>query len=180
MPSNKGSKDEQFLGQLAAALHLVGLDAIVVGNTGSILNGAPVLTNDVDLLVRDTSGNRRKLQRLARELGGAGPVAVADTTSTERIYAAVPVDILFDRIAGGLPFASVKSRASLEPVGGPHLLLVAALADIIKSKEAAGRKKDQAVLPILRDTLAVRQAAGLARVRSGVRVVMDPLAKSRR
>jgi hypothetical protein len=39
-----------------------------------------------------------------------------------------------------------------------HTLLVASLEDVIKSKEAAGRKKDLAVLPILRDTLAVKQA----------------------
>jgi hypothetical protein len=29
---------------------------------------------------------------------------------------------------------------------------------VIRSKEAAGRKKDLAVLPILRDTLAVKNA----------------------
>ena len=62
------SKDETFLYELAIALQNVGLEAIVVGNMASILNGAPVLTQDVDLLVRDTPLNRRKLKRLATEL----------------------------------------------------------------------------------------------------------------
>jgi hypothetical protein len=31
-----------------------------------------------------------------------------------------------------------------------------ALADVLRSKEAANRPKDRAVLPILRDTLAVK------------------------
>ena len=34
----------------------------------------------------------------------------------------------------------------------------ASLEDIIRSKEAAGRKKDQLHLPILRETLLVNQA----------------------
>jgi hypothetical protein len=41
---------------------------------------------------------------------------------------------------------------------GKHVLTVAALEDVIRSKEAAGRKKDLAVLPILRDTLKVKNA----------------------
>jgi hypothetical protein len=36
-------------------------------------------------------------------------------------------------------------------------ILVAALEDVIRTKEAAGRPKDLAHLPILKDTLRVRQ-----------------------
>jgi hypothetical protein len=41
---------------------------------------------------------------------------------------------------------------------GEHKALVASLEDVIRSKEAAGRPKDLAQLPILRDTLRVRRA----------------------
>jgi hypothetical protein len=44
----------EFLAALAKALRDAKLEAIVVENTASILNGAPVITEDVDLLVRDT------------------------------------------------------------------------------------------------------------------------------
>lgn len=154
MPS---SNDDRFLAELAHALQEVKLDAIVVGNTASILNGAPVLTNDVDLLVRDTALNRKKLQRLAAQLHGTGPLKIADLTDVERIYGArVPIDILYEMMAGNLSFASVKARSHPEPVG-QGVLVVAALEDIIKSKRAANRAKDRAVLPILEDTLKVRR-----------------------
>jgi hypothetical protein len=157
------SRDEVFLAKLAAALQKTRLEAIVVGNMASILNDAPVLTQDVDLLVRDTKLNRKKLKQFASELGGTGPGYIMGLTSTEHIYGAdLPIDILYEKMAGGLKFASVKSRASRRVVGARgEMLIVASLADVIKSKTAAGRKKDKAVLPILRDTLAARRAAGL-------------------
>lgn len=153
--------DESFLATLAAALRAGGIEAIVVGNVASILHGATVLTQDVDLLVRDTPTNRRKLKRLAATLGGIGPTLVSELSDVERIYGTdVPVDILFDQISGGLTFASLRSRATTEPVGR-EVLTVASLGDIIKSKTAAGRPKDRAALPALRDALVVRRAAGL-------------------
>ena len=69
---------------------------------------------------------------------------------------AVPVEVRFDRISGGLTFSSVRSRAHLVAVGAEKLR-VAKLADVIRSKRAANRPKDRAVLPILRDTLVVRK-----------------------
>lgn len=156
------SFDERFLTSLAAALRTTKIEAIVVGNAASILNGAHILTQDVDLLVRDTPLNRKKLRQLATTLGGTGPAHVSGLTSTERIYgAAVPIDILYDQMIGGLKFASVKSRAHPELLGNNAVLTVAALADVIKSKTAAGRPKDKAVLPLLQDVLAVRRAQGL-------------------
>ena len=68
---------------------------------------------------------------------------------------AVRVDIHYDRIPGGLTFSSIRSRAEIVAVGDERLT-VASLADVIRSKEAANRPKDRAVLPILRDTLAVK------------------------
>jgi hypothetical protein len=153
--------DESFLASLAAELRSARIEAIVVGNVACILSGAPVLTQDVDLLVRDTPLNRKKLKRLAAAMGGVGPEHTSGLTSTERIYGTdVPIDILYDQMIGGLKFAAVRSRA-YPAVVGREVLTVAALADVIKSKTAAGRPKDKAVLPVLRDTLAVRRAMGL-------------------
>src|SRR4029077_8539065 len=158
------SRDELYLAKLAVALQKARLEAIVIGNMASILNDAPVLTQDVDLLVRDTKLNRKKLSQFAKELGGTGPGRISGLTSTEHIYGAdLPIDILYEKMAGGLKFASVKSRARPHVVGSKgELLIVASLADIIKSKTAAGRPKDKAVLPILNATLAARRARGLS------------------
>ena len=148
------SRDEEFLAELASALSETKLDAVVVGNTASVLHGAPVMTQDVDLLVRDTKPNRAKLDRLAARLGGSKPQPISELANVVRIHGTlVPVDVLFDSIPGRLSFASVKSRASKMPAGR-NSLTVAALEDVIRSKEAASRDKDVAALPILRATLA--------------------------
>jgi hypothetical protein len=149
---------ERTLVELARGLRVAKLDAVVIGNSASMLNGAPVTTQDIDLLIRDTRLNRRKLSRFADEIGGSVPMSVSELSRVEWIEGrlAVPVEIHYDRLSGGLTFSSVRSRARIVVVGDEKLR-VAALGDVIRSKQAAGRPKDRAVLPILRDTLAVQK-----------------------
>jgi hypothetical protein len=149
---------EAMLLAVAKALRVVKLDAVVIGNTASMLNGAPVTTQDMDLLIRDTKLNRRKLAQLAKELRGSAPSPVSDLSRVEVIESGVslPVEVHYDRISGGLTFAAVKARAQAVSIGREKLV-VASLADVIRSKESANRPKDRAVLPILRDTLALEK-----------------------
>jgi len=149
---------EKTLVTVAKALRAAKLEAIVIGNSASMLNGAPVTTQDIDLLIRDTRPNRRKLARFAEEIGGSAPMPVSGLSKVEWIEGrlAVPVEIHYDRISGGLTFSFLRSRAQHVRVGDEKLV-VASLADIIRSKQAAGRPKDRAVLPILRDTLMVKK-----------------------
>ncbi len=132
---------------------------MVIGNAAGALHGAPVLTQDVDLLVRDTPLVRRKLKQLAARLGGVGPLDISELSTSQRISVddGVPVDILYDQMIGGLKFASVRSRSTRIEFG-ENVLVVAALEDIIKSKTAAGRDKDKAVMPILLAALEVQNA----------------------
>lgn len=151
------SFDEDFLSQLVTALAQARLEAIIIGNVAGILQGAPVLTQDVDLLVRDTPLNRKKLRAFAQALGGSGPDTISGLTRVQRILGtAVPIDILFDDMGQNLGFEAVRSRSVKVPFGR-RSATVASLEDVIRSKEAAGRPKDLAQLPILRDTLAVRR-----------------------
>jgi hypothetical protein len=158
MADTSSEISEKTLAALARALRQARLDAIVIGNLASMLNGAPVTTQDIDLLIRDTRLNRRKLAKFAEAIGGAAPAPVSELSKVEFIEGdlAVPVEIHYDRISGGLTFASVRARAELVAVADEKLR-VAALADVIRSKTAANRPKDRAVLPILRDALAVRK-----------------------
>jgi hypothetical protein len=154
------SHDEAFLERLLTALEQVGLEALIVGSTAAVLQGAPVMTQDIDLLVRDTPLVRRKLEKLGAALHAARPAAVSELSSALTILGAeLPVDILFESLPGGLHFASLKSRAMKIAVGS-KAALAASLADVIASKEAAGRPKDLAQLPILRQTLQVIRAMG--------------------
>jgi hypothetical protein len=126
--------------------------------TAAALQGAPVMTQDVDLLVRDTTKNRQKLQTVAQVLGTGRAVALTELANVVTLIgAALPVDIVFDHLPGALSFESVRSR-SVKIEIGDCAATVASLEDIIASKEAAGRPKDRAQLPILRETLRVRDA----------------------
>src|SRR3954453_7792426 len=109
--------------ELARALRVARLEAIVIGNSAGMLNGAPVTTQDIDLLVRDTRLNRRKLARFAAVIGGSAPMPVSDLSRGESIESglAVPIEIHWDRISGGLTFASVRARARLVGVGEERL-----------------------------------------------------------
>jgi hypothetical protein len=149
---------------VAKALRVVRLDAVVVGNVAAILNDAPLLTRDVDIFVGDTPRVRKKMDALAKALAGASPQPILEKPGARGLpghydgvritTAVVPVDVLF-RIAGEMSLDEIRARARTFDFGGEELA-VASLEDVIRSKEAADRKKDRAVLPILRDTLAVK------------------------
>jgi DNA-binding transcriptional ArsR family regulator len=152
------SSDESFLREVLAALERAGLDAIVVGSVAAVLHGAPVMTQDLDLLVRDTKKNREKIERLRAELKLSKPVSVSELSRAVTLLGGpVPIDIVFDALPGGLTFESLKSRATKIEIADAAAL-VASLEDVIASKEAAGRPKDAAQLPMLRETLRVRGA----------------------
>src|SRR4051794_25004416 len=151
------SSDEAFVLAVFEALTNARLEAIVVGNVAAILQGAPVTTQDIDLLVRDTVTNRRKIAAVGRTLG-ARPRRVSTLTEMLRIDApAGTVDLIFDRIPGRLSFQALRSRAIRLEVAGREAL-VARLDDVIASKEAADRPKDRAQLAALRDALRVKNA----------------------
>jgi hypothetical protein len=152
------SSDESFLRDVVAALDRVGLEALVVGSVAAVLNGAPVMTQDLDLLIRDTPKNREKIGKLSAALQIAAPVEVSELSrSLTLLGGALPIDILFDALPGGLTFEALRSRSSRVQIGD-SAATVAALGDVIASKEAAGRPKDLAQLPILRETQRVRGA----------------------
>lgn len=151
------SSDEAFVEEILAALGESELEALVVGSVAALLQGAPIATEDMDVLVRDTPANREKLKRLEARLGRRA-VQLSPLSSTLRIPTPrAHVDVLFDTLSGGLRFESLRSRCR-EIRLGEQVAHVAALEDVIASKEAAGRPKDLAQLPILRDTLRVRRA----------------------
>jgi predicted nucleotidyltransferase len=151
------SSDEAFVEEVLGALRDCGIEAIVIGSVAAALQGAPITTEDMDVLVRDTPRNREKLRELERRLGRKA-ILISPLTSTLRIPTPrAHLDILFDEIAGKLRFESLRSRSTRVRMKNVEAV-VAALEDVIASKEAAGRPKDVAQLPILRDTLRVRGA----------------------
>jgi hypothetical protein len=149
------SSEETFLAALWRALAEAHLEAILVGSAGAAIQGAPVTTQDFDILIRDTPLNRNKLDAVAARLGAARPRKISPLASALTLLGAeIPIDVILDQMAGSLKFEAVRSRSVEVPLGDV-VIITASLIDIIASKKAANRPKDQAQLPVLEATLRV-------------------------
>ena len=150
------SPDEALLERIVAALKKVKLEAILVGNVAAVLQGVPVMTQDIDLFVRDTELNRKKIKLFAEELGLS--IFKRDEAVSEVITVEGPdmvVDFVF-RLSPDQKFESVRSRAKKIKIGR-YYCKVATLEDILKAKKAANRPKDRAVLKLIEDTIKVSE-----------------------
>ena len=139
-----------ILGEVGNAMEAIHLDAVLIGNAAAALQGAPVTTIDLDFMFRVTPGNLRKLKALARRLEAVVMrpfYPISDLYRVVREEDGLQVDFMAT-IHGIRSYEGLRSRATTIAVGGATLR-VASLADIIKSKRAAGRPRDKAVLEIL-------------------------------
>jgi predicted nucleotidyltransferase len=149
-----------ILSTLARVLSEHGLEAVLIGNAAAALQGAPVTTLDLDFMFRKTPGNLRKLKAVAASLGAMvlrPYYPMSDLFRVVRDEDSLQVDFMAT-VHGVRSFESLGSRAQGVHFGG-HKLLVADLADIIRSKRAAGRPRDRAVLEVLEKTLEERKKA---------------------
>ena len=143
-----------LLGEIATQLAAVKLEAVLIGNAAAALQGAPVTTIDFDFLFRNTSGNIRKLKALARGLGATILRPFYPASNLYRVVRdedGLQLDFMVT-IHGAVSYEGIRDRASVIEIAGAPLR-VASLADIIRSKRAAGRPRDHAVLEILETAL---------------------------
>jgi hypothetical protein len=112
-----------------------------------------VTTVDIDFF--QTPANIKKLKAISDELKGVilRPFyPVDDLFRIMRDLDTLQIDFM-PTVAGVGSFEGMRKRATRVNFDGYHLS-VASLADIIKSKKAAGRPKDLAVMHVLENTLA--------------------------
>ena len=147
---------EPLIRKIVRAANAARLEVIVIGNAGAALNGAPVTTVDFDFFVRDIEGSMDKIRALAKHLSAVVVLAASPLSRTVRVENEkdnLYIDII-DCPAGLPSFAGVRKRSmELEFGRGHSCVHVASLDDIIRSKKALGRPKDNAVLPLLELTL---------------------------
>ncbi len=136
---------------------------LVVGLAAAALQGAPAVTQDVDLWVRDLGD-----PRFRRALAAVG-AALVPSVGTNPPMLAGPGVTLFDLVLrmDGLGDFAREARAAVRiEIERGLSVPVLPLERIIASKRAAGRPKDLLVLPVLEDALAaVRARAGRSRRR---------------
>lgn len=140
-----------------------GVEFIVVGVTAAVLQGAPVVTFDLDIVYRRTPDNIGRLLSALDEIEAcfrntpgrriAPNASHLESTGHKLLLTKLgPLDVLgsldeatqYDQL---LPFA-VTLRV------GDYDVRALGLARLIEEKERAGRPKDLAALPVLRATLA--------------------------
>jgi len=139
---------------------------VVIGGLAAELRGSPYVTRDVDVTPARTRENFARLAAALRELNAKLQIPDMDeplevpldersfeqgtswTYVTKHGY--LDIALLPDGTRG---YEDLRRSATREQLTDTVTIFVAALADVIRSKEAAGREKDRAVLPILRQVL---------------------------
>jgi len=144
--------------QILRVLEAHAVRYVLVGGLAATLHGSPAVTYDVDLAAEQTDTNLMRLAQALNELGAVRytdregplgePAAGRFIEDVEQFASPLGyIDVLrWIPIAGG--YEQLVGRAEPIEVGGVRVL-VAALADVIASKEAADRPKDRAQLPAL-------------------------------
>jgi hypothetical protein len=152
---------------LLEALVRHGVDFIVIGAVAAIAQGYPLTTRDLDVTPSAKPENLERLAALIRELDGKLRVANADPVPFS-VQAAFlgdvqswtlatrlgELDVLFSP-TGTSGYDDLRSDAVEIDLGDGLMVFMASLRDVIRMKEAAGRPKDRAQLPALRQTLEV-------------------------
>jgi predicted nucleotidyltransferase len=143
-----------FLAEIGRALRAVNLEAVMIGNAAAALRGAPVTTVDIDFFFGKTPRNLYKLRLLAAALGATllrPYYPASDMYRLVRDDDGLQVDFMAT-IHGVRSYEGVRARAAEVIIEGVPLA-VASLADIVRSKRAARRPRDLAVLELLEKTL---------------------------
>ncbi|HET8644143.1 MAG TPA: hypothetical protein VFO85_01565, partial [Vicinamibacteria bacterium] len=149
-PSLLTDKEERFLQTLVEE----GVHFMVVGLAAAALQGAPAVTQDIDLWFADLSD-----PALRRALAKAGATYIGPTIENPPLIAGGDAG-LFDIVVhmhGLGTFAQEIRRAVRVPVGAVEVPVLP-LDRVIASKKATGRPKDIAVLPALEDAWRVLQS----------------------
>jgi hypothetical protein len=137
------------------------VDYVLVGGLAAVLHGSTAMTNDADIVPAPDEHNLERLAAALRELDARirvpdGPAvdfdphpallrSIATLNLTTRCG---DLDLTFQPAALD-DYDELKANSEVFELAGCRVH-VAALADIIRSKEAADRPKDHATLPILR------------------------------
>lgn len=152
--------------EILRALERHGVRYVLIGAAAARVAGAPVVTEDVDVTPATDRENLERLAAALHELGArlrtsTDPEGVPFSVDPEMLTgadmwtlttSAGDLDLCFTP-AGTRGYDDLRREASRERLGRGLTVTVASLRDVIRSKEAAGRDKDLAQLPLLRRTL---------------------------
>lgn len=141
---------------------------VLIGGMAAVVHGSPFPTEDIDVTPERSGDNLARLSEALRDLGakvrvpdsddglpfghGAGSLAGVSVWNLTTQHGDLDISFVPNGTDG---YDDLVREASETHVFG-LTVMVASLADIIRSKQAANRPKDQRVLPTLRELLASR------------------------
>lgn len=147
---------------------------VLIGGFAAVVHGSPMLTNDVDITPRTDHENLARLSRALTELDarvraeGEEPLPFshdAESLAAGQVWNLTTrhgdLDIALTP-SGTRGYDDLRRDAVEVEIHGTRVLL-ASLADIVRSKGAAGRDKDRRALPVLRELLARQTRARAGR-----------------
>jgi hypothetical protein len=156
-----------FAERILVALAQAQVEFVVVGGISAVLHGAPIVTRDIDVCYRRADAN---LVRLAEALQPFHP-------QLRDLPEGLPNLVDVHSLRLGTNFTLTADGQSLDLLGvmsgiggyddiiaravameiGDQTVQVLSLEDLIKTKRAAGRPKDLAVIPTLEATLLMQR-----------------------
>jgi hypothetical protein len=145
-----------------------GVDFVLIGGLAALAHGSPFPTRDVDVTPDTDRANLARLSDALTELEAmvrfddealpfnhdAESLAAAGVWNLRTKHGDLDISMVPNGTQGYPDLVRDSSPTPILDVVVP----VASLADIIRSKQAANRPKDQRVLPTLREILASRFA----------------------
>lgn len=155
-------------------LHKHDVKCVVLGGIASTLYGAPFPTSDVDICPALDTGNLERLGTALKEMNAVALATdetdglpldftgrnlkrwLADFKFLHLMTDYGQLDLLY-RPAGTEGYRDLSREAVVEDLEGGLEITVAALSDVIRSKQAAGRQRDLEQLPTLRRLLEIRE-----------------------
>lgn len=148
------------------ALQERGVRFVVIGAVAAIAHGSPLPTEDMDVTPDRSQDNLDALAAALTDLDAKlrTPQGAVEFPLDGRMLAANPMWMLTTRVgdldlvfepAGTGGYDDLQRNALELDLGSGTPAFVASLPDVIRSKEAAGRLKDVAQLPALRQTLEI-------------------------
>jgi hypothetical protein len=142
---------------------------ILIGGLAAVYHGSPFPTEDADITPEIDRRNLDKLATALRELNArirtdSEPAGLPFSCDAEALAAAQTWNLTTDagdldvtfKPSGTLGYRDLRRDAAEAELYGVTVR-IASLSDVIRSKQAANRPKDQRVLPTLREILAQRR-----------------------
>lgn len=141
---------------------------VMIGGLAAVTHGSPFPTEDLDITPEASTTNLARLSNALHDLDarvrthdGGGDLRIehnAESLAAVNVWNLTTLfgDLDISFVPSGTTGYQDLAREARDITAFGLVVPVASLADVIRSKQAANRPKDQRVLPVLREILAAR------------------------